>query len=112
MGHIRSQDTVDSALRLSDLGITDRENALIHGDAIKTIRRWRRLYQRRGLPRGAAFQGTPCPRCDGAYLDEAAYAHLLGWYLGDGHIADARRGVYVLSISNDPKYPDLNDEIM
>jgi hypothetical protein len=112
VGHIRSQETVDSALRLSDLGIPDRENAAIHGVAIKTIRRWRRLYQRRGLRRGSAFQGTPCPRCDGADLDEGAYAHLLGWYLGDGHIAKARRDVYVLSISNDPKYPDLNDEIM
>jgi len=28
----------------------------------------------------------PCPRCDGRYLDEAAYAYLLGLYLGDGHI--------------------------
>ena len=44
-------------------------------------------------------------------MDESAYALLLGWYLGDGHIAKARRGVYVLSISNDPKYPVLNQEI-
>jgi hypothetical protein len=111
MGHIRSQETVDSALRMSDEGVSDRVNAEIHGVAIKTIRRWRRLYQRRGLPRGTGFQGTPCPRCDGAELDEAAYALLLGWYLGDGHIARARRGVYVLSIANDPKYPVLNQEI-
>jgi hypothetical protein len=110
MGHIRSQETVDSALRLSDLGVTDRENAAIHGVAIKTVRRWRRLYQRRGLPRGGVYASS-CPRCDGADLSHAAYSHLLGWYLGDGHIANARRGVYVLSISNDPKYPGLNEEI-
>lgn len=82
----------------------------MHGVAVKTIRRWRRLYQRRGLPRGGAYE-SPCPRCDGADLDLAAYAHLLGWYLGDGHIAAGRRGVFVLSISNDPKYPDLNEQI-
>jgi len=110
MGHIRSQETVDSALKLSDLGVTDRENAAIHGVAVKTIRRWRRLYQRRGLPRGGAYESR-CPRCDGADLECAAYSLLLGWYLGDGHIAAARRGVFVLSISNDPKYPNLNDEI-
>lgn len=111
MPHFRPQETVDSALRMSDLGMTDRENAEIHEVAIKTIRRWRRLYQRRGLPRGTSFPPTPCPRCDRTELDEAAYALLLGWYLGDGHIAKARRGVFVLSISNDPKYPNLNDEI-
>jgi hypothetical protein len=111
MAHFRSQETVDSALRMSDEGVSDRVNAEIHGVAIKTIRRWRRLYQRRGLPRGTGFPGTPCPRCDGAALDAAAYALLLGWYLGDGHIAQARRGVFCLQIANDQKYPELNQEI-
>ncbi|HEY3562874.1 MAG TPA: transcriptional regulator [Kribbella sp.] len=111
MGHIRPQETVDSALRMSDESVADRVNAEIHGVAVKTIRRWRRLYQRRGLPRGSGFQGTPCPRCDGADLDEAAYALLLGWYLGDGSIAKARRGVFTLQIVNDERYPELNQEI-
>lgn len=111
MPHFRSQETVDSALQMSDEGVSDRINAATHGVAIKTIRRWRRLYQRRGLPRGQGFQPTSCPRCDGADLDESAYALLLGWYLGDGHIVEARRGVYLLSIANDPKYPRLNEEI-
>jgi len=105
MAHFRSQETVDSALRMSDDGVSDKTNAEIHGVAIKTIRRWRRLYQRRALTRGTVYLGTPCPLCDGAELDESAYALLLGWYLGDGHIAKARRGVYVLSISNDPEVP-------
>lgn len=111
MPHFRSQETVDSALAMSDAGVVDRVNAEIHGVAVQTIRRWRRLYQRRGLPRGQAFPGTPCPRCDGAALDEAAYGLLLGWYLGDGHIVAARRGVYTLQIANDEKYPVLNQEI-
>src|SRR4029079_5875157 len=40
--HIRPQETVDSALRASDAGMGDAENAALHGVAVKTIRRWRR----------------------------------------------------------------------
>ncbi|WP_337692320.1 hypothetical protein [Kribbella amoyensis] len=66
--------------------------------AVKTVKRWRRQYRELGLPRHAGFQGTPCPRCDGAALDEEAYALLLGWYLGDGHIVAAR--VYICAGSS------------
>jgi hypothetical protein len=111
MGHIRSQKTVDSALRMSDNGISDKANAEMHGVAVKTIRRWRQLYQRQGLPRGGSRPLAPCPRCDRAELDEAAYALLLGWYLGDGSIARARRGVFTLQIINDERYPELVQEI-
>jgi len=96
-------------LRMSDEGIPDRVNAEIHGVALRTIRTWRRRYQVEGRTRG--YLGTPCPQCDGADLDEAAYALLLGWYLGDGSIARARRGVFTLQIANDQRYPALNQEI-
>jgi hypothetical protein len=109
--HIRPQHVVDSALRLSDDGVRDVDNAAIHGVAVKTIRRWRREYQRRGKMRGQVRTSTPCPRCDGAELDEAAYAELLGWYLGDGHISRGRRDVYNLHIYNDKKYQELNQHI-
>lgn len=36
---------------------------------------------------------------------------LLGWYLGDGSIARARRGVFTLQIVNDQRYAELNQEI-
>ena len=36
---------------------------------------------------------------------------LLGWYLGDGSIARARRDVFTLQIINDERYADLNQEI-
>ena len=111
MPHFRSQETVDSALRMSGNGVSDRANAEIHGVAVKTIKRWRRQYQELGLPRGQGFRPTPCPRCDGAELDESAYAHLLGWYLGDGHIVAAKRGVYTLQIANDQKYMTLSEEV-
>lgn len=111
MVHVRPQHVVDSALRASDAGMLDRDNAALHGVAIKTIRRWRRLYQRRGLPRGQSHTSVPCPVCGAGALDVASYAELLGWYLGDGHISAGRRGVWALHIFNDKKYPALNMHI-
>ncbi len=111
MSHVRSTQTVASALAASDSGMPDAENAEQHGVAIKTIRRWRRLYQRRGLSRGQQHLAPPCPRCDGAMLDDPAYAELLGWYLGDGHISAERRGVFALHIYNDVRYVELNEHI-
>lgn len=69
-------------------------------------------YQVEGRIRGGSgYPGTSCPRCDKAELDEEAYALLLGWYLGDGSIARARRGVFTLQIANDEKYPVLTQEV-
>lgn len=111
MPHIRSSETVASALARSNAGMRDAENAALHGVAVKTIRRWRRLYQRRSLQRGQQHLAPPCPPCDDAMLDEPAYAELLGRYLGDGHITAARRGVFALHIYNDARYSDLNEHI-
>ena len=89
----------------------DRDNAELHGVAIKTIRRWRREYQRRGKPRGQGHTSVPCPRCEGAPLDEMAYSELFGWYLGDGHISAGRRGVQKLHVFNDATYVENNAHI-
>jgi hypothetical protein len=112
MGQVRSDDVVASALAASDAGVPDAENAARHGVAVKTIRRWRRLYQRRGLPRGQAHTSARCPRCSDAPLDGTAYAELLGWYLGDGHISAGRRGVWNLHIYDDESYAELNAHIL
>lgn len=111
MAHIRSSDTVAAALRMSDLGVPDAQNALVHGVAVKTIRRWRRDYQRRGLPRGQEHLRARCPRCEDGPLDARAYAELLGWYLGDGHISQGRREVFALHIFNDERYVELNKQV-
>jgi hypothetical protein len=79
--HIRPDEVVASALAASDAGVRDADNAAQHGVALKTIRRWRRLYQRRGLPRGQKHLTSRCPVCDDAPLDEPAFAALFGWYL-------------------------------
>lgn len=102
---------IESALRDSDAGMRDADNAEKHGVAVKTIRRWRRLYQRRGLPRGQAHTTVPCPRCEDAALDASAYSELLGWYLGDGHISRGRRGVFNLHIFNDAVYSADNSHL-
>jgi len=103
--------TVESALRDSDAGMCDADNAAKHGVAIKTIRRWRRLYQRRKLPRGQQHTSAECPICELAELDWEAYAELLGWYLGDGHISPGRRGVYNLHVFNDRRYVEDNHHL-
>jgi hypothetical protein len=89
---------------MSDAGVRDADNARVHGVAVKTIRRWRREYQRRGKPRGQAHVGAPCPRCEGAAIDGRAYAELLGWYLGDGYISTATAGRFDLHIYDDARY--------
>lgn len=80
--------------------------------AVKTIRRWRRLYQRRGLARGQSHLDALCPRGQGADLDADAYAELFGWHLGDGHITRGRRDVYALHVYNDQRYVMLNEHVM
>jgi hypothetical protein len=111
MPHVRDWSLVTSALRASDRGVPDAENARTHGVAIKTIRRWRRDYQRRGLPRGQTHTIAPCPRCEDAVVDSSAYAELLGWYLGDGYLSRGRRGVHNLHVYNDRTYPTLNAHV-
>ncbi|MFD3479322.1 transcriptional regulator [Streptomyces sp. NPDC058695] len=56
--------------------------------------------------------GLPCPRCGDAPAppeDQAAYAYLLGLYLGDGCINAHRRGVYFIRIVLDNAWPGLID---
>ena len=104
------QDTVDMALRLSALGVIDRENARICDVSVAAIRHWR-CGRRRGQQCGghgvSVLRRTSCPRCHGRALDEAAYAYLLGLYLGDGSITRGRRDVFALWIACCDDWPGL-----
>jgi hypothetical protein len=52
-----------------------------------------------------------CPRCDGRELNEAAYAYVLGLYLGDGHISHySEHRVPNLMITCTQSWPGLMDE--
>ena len=97
------QGTVDTALLLSAIGIFDKENASICGVSVVAIRHWR--TGRRRASHGIARRGATCPRCDGRPMDEAAYAYLLGLYLGDGSITRGRRDVYALWLACSDDWP-------
>ncbi|MBA2812023.1 helix-turn-helix domain-containing protein [Streptomyces sp. KM273126] len=54
--------------------------------------------------------GPPCPRCrdaPGPPDEPAAYAYLLGLYLGDGCISPNRKGVYILRVACADAWPGL-----
>lgn len=103
---------MQEAARLRTLGLTDTQVALQLGICVNTIRRWRGRVHREGLTEAPGRKGSArCPRCEGGALDEAAYAHLLGWYLGDGHIALARGTPHLLTVYNDDRYPRLSSEV-
>jgi hypothetical protein len=112
MGHFYPRDVVDRALALIRAGSTITAAAAAVEVPRNTVQRWKRVYLVEERPRGQAHCQLPCPRCTGSSLDEAAYAELLGWYLGDGHIARSRRGVFVLRIYNDAQYVADNARIL
>jgi hypothetical protein len=105
--------TVAEALRLRDkegLGAVRVANRL--GLPVGTVRDWHAGR----LPKHSRVR-TPdavCSRCGNDRHDfgslSAAYVYLLGLYLGDGCISEARRGVYRLRIFLDLKYPEVIEE--
>ncbi|GGN69171.1 hypothetical protein GCM10011579_043180 [Streptomyces albiflavescens] len=69
-----------------------------------------RSWQSRIEPRRRS--GSPCPRCQDVPAppaNQAAYAYLLGLYLGDGCINAHRRGVYFIRIVLDNAWPGIID---
>ncbi len=57
-----------------------------------------------------ARRRAACPRCGTAVLDVVAYSALLGYYLGDGHIARAAR-YYALRVACDEMYPGIIEDV-
>jgi hypothetical protein len=98
--------TVELALLLSDLDVLDRENAEILGVSAWTVRHWRNGRRRNGQRR--VWNERPCPRCDDTQLNRAAYAYLLGLYLGDGHVLRHPRS-WSLTVSCSSDWPGLMD---
>src|SRR5258706_2970397 len=98
--------TVELAKLLSDLEILDRENAAICGVSIWAVRHWRRGDRRSEKADPSRRSSATCPRCDQRAMDDAAYAYLLGLYLGDGHITLGPRA-YVLWLACSDAWPGL-----
>lgn len=97
-GRVRAE-----ALALLRQGASLSTVARATGIARSTIREWR---DREPLNRPGA-----CPRCDELPIDQEAYAALLGFYLGDGHIAKAAR-YYFLRITCDLAHPRIIDDVV
>jgi hypothetical protein len=96
--------TVDIALLLSRCDVYDREIAVICGTSVWTIRHWRSKVQE---PK--RIRQPSCPRCEDRPLDNAAYAYLLGLYLGDGCLTRGPRDVYALCLLCCDDWPGLID---
>ncbi|MFE0458728.1 helix-turn-helix domain-containing protein [Kitasatospora sp. NPDC058965] len=55
---------------------------------------------------------STCPDCHGDDLNAPAYSHLLGLYLGDGHILRVKlRNYYQLTVTCDDKWPGHMDSV-
>ena len=111
---MRSEEEYRQAVQLIDIGINDCEIGRRLGIPRATIRDWR-VGVASGSGGRTKFssrkQIVTCFRCTDGWVDEEAYAYLLGAYLGDGWIWNAHKGVYQLRISCDLRYPDIINEI-
>lgn len=84
-------------------GLSVSEVSRTVGVARATIRDWRDGNVR--------AERSECPRCEDLPMDEEAYAALLGFYLGDGHIAKAAR-YYFLRVTCDVAYPRIIEDVV
>jgi hypothetical protein len=100
---------------LIEAGINDCEVGRRLGIPRGTIRDWRVGVAAGSGGRTKLWSGErrspTCFRCNEDWVDEEAYAYLLGEYLGDGCLSLMRREVYRLRIFSDLKYPEIIDEI-
>src|SRR4051812_6900067 len=100
-------EIVALVLDLRARGLGARRIAAETGLPVRTVTDW--LAGR--TPRGWQREQAPrCERCGAAsheISEAAAYAYLLGLYLGDGHVAAHPRGVFKLRIFLDDAYPEI-----
>lgn len=103
------------ALHLIKAGINDSEIGRRLGIPRGTVRDWRVGMEVGSGGRTKDWTGrrtvAGCFRCDDGWVDEEAYAYLLGVYLGDGCLAIHPRQVYRLRIFCDLKYTEIIDEV-
>ncbi|MEV7176224.1 helix-turn-helix domain-containing protein [Kitasatospora sp. NPDC093679] len=107
-----SEPTVrEQALGLLRAGVPNAEVARRLGVPPGTVAWWKhRENARRGELPGR--KRSTCPHCHGDPLDTAAYCHLLGLYLGDGHILHPpRQRAPHLTITCDDRWPGVMDSV-
>ncbi|WP_328539347.1 transcriptional regulator [Streptomyces sp. NBC_00344] len=103
-------ETRKRALALIAQGCSLNSASQRTGISRAAIREWRsRIEPLRLLP----GEASPCPRCLPSPRlpdDAAAYAYLLGLYLGDGCVSPHPRGGFYLRIVCDDNWPGLIDK--
>jgi hypothetical protein len=112
---VRPESEYRQALELIEAGINDCEVSRRLGIPRGTIRDWRVGVAYGSGGRTKFWSGqrpSPiCFRCNDGWVDEEAYAYLLGQYLGDGCLSLMPKEVFRLRIVCDVRYPDIIDEI-
>lgn len=105
--------TVHTAFRLAQDGLPQSEIAGHLDISVSTVGRWLRagLDATLSAPMGPRFT----PNCPEECLlvhsaPEASYAYLLGQYLGDGSIVQAKPGVFRLTVTCCAAYPAIAAE--
>jgi hypothetical protein len=105
---MHAHETVARVRSLAADGLNPSQIARITGVPRRTIGNWVL-----GQTRTAALDA--CRQCGRRAHDfdrlPASYAYLLGVYLGDGMLVRARKGIWVLRIIQDERYPSVIDEI-
>jgi hypothetical protein len=101
---MRSRDDVAMVLALASQGYNISQIARRVGVSRWTVRHWLA-----GETPNFDKPRTTCPVCSGRPMElpQAAYAYLLGLYLGDGCLSLHPRGVWHLRIACADRYPDL-----
>ncbi|MDP8959980.1 MAG: helix-turn-helix domain-containing protein [Actinomycetota bacterium] len=100
---MRPQAEFDAVQELIRSGMNDCAIARVTGIPRPTVRDWRSKVRNERID-------PHCPICSRAPLDQAAYAYLLGLYLGDGCLSEHPRGVFKLRIALDLRYLGIIDE--
>jgi hypothetical protein len=102
-----SRKTVDKALALHRFGWSNNHIASECGVSQPTVNHW--INGRRRAHAKDAERTAYCPICGTGEVDPAAYAYLLGLYLGDGYIGTISKGVDYLTIACCDTWPGLID---
>jgi hypothetical protein len=110
--HMRSEADVRDVFRLRGAGLSTSVIAAATSVPPSTIKRWLRSDEQSiAGSRGRSAQNNCAERCNlVSAAPPAAYAFLLGMYLGDGHIVHNHRGVYRLEIACCEWYSGIVDE--
>ena len=106
---MRTPEEITHVLSLIQHGFNNCEIERATGISRSTIRAWR-AGRIPGIRTGRTPYCDVCRGLDYPDVPSARYAYLLGQYLGDGHIARMRRGVYCLRVVSDRIYPGIIEE--